>query len=176
MLYILLCITIYIIHTSYILGFPVGSDSKESACNAGDPVQSLGQEDPLEKGMATHSSTLDWRIPWTEEPSRLCTAFGVAELDTTEQLMHTCLTRLFMPPHCVQGSSLSGSAVGASLPPSSWAQEALHQGRFSLSPSWTASPALRQRALKSQRPGLTWMNSIPLVQVATWAMTFFRTP
>ena len=34
-------------------------------------VQSLGQEDPLEKGMATHSSILAWRIPWTEEPSRL---------------------------------------------------------------------------------------------------------
>ena len=31
-------------------------------------VQSLGQEDPLEKGMATHSSILVWRIPWTEEP------------------------------------------------------------------------------------------------------------
>ena len=34
-------------------------------------VQSLGQEDPLEKGMATHSSTLVWRIPWTEEPGGL---------------------------------------------------------------------------------------------------------
>ena len=34
-------------------------------------VQSLGQEDPLEKGMATHSSILVWRIPWTEEPDRL---------------------------------------------------------------------------------------------------------
>ena len=34
-------------------------------------VQSLGQEDPLEKGMATHSSILTWRIPWTEEPGRL---------------------------------------------------------------------------------------------------------
>ena len=34
-------------------------------------VQSLSQKDPLEKGMATHSSTLAWRIPWTEEPSRL---------------------------------------------------------------------------------------------------------
>ena len=33
-------------------------------------VQSLGQEDPLEKGMATHSSILSWRIPWTEEPGR----------------------------------------------------------------------------------------------------------
>ena len=34
-------------------------------------VPSLGQEDPLERGMATHSSILAWRIPWTEEPSRL---------------------------------------------------------------------------------------------------------
>ena len=34
-------------------------------------VQSLGQEDPLEKEMAAHSSTLAWKIPWTEEPSRL---------------------------------------------------------------------------------------------------------
>ena len=34
-------------------------------------VQSLGQEDPLEKSMATHSSILAWRIPWTEEPGGL---------------------------------------------------------------------------------------------------------
>ena len=34
-------------------------------------VRSLGQEDPLEKGMATHSSVLAWRIPWTEEPARI---------------------------------------------------------------------------------------------------------
>jgi len=34
-------------------------------------VQSLGQEDPLEKGMATHSSILAWKIPWTEEPEGL---------------------------------------------------------------------------------------------------------
>ena len=34
-------------------------------------VQSLGQEDPLEKAMATHSSTLAWKIPWTEKPDRL---------------------------------------------------------------------------------------------------------
>ena len=35
------------------------------------PAQSLGQEDPLEKEMVVHSSTLAWRIPWTEEPGRL---------------------------------------------------------------------------------------------------------
>ena len=51
--------------------FPGGSDGKASAYNAGDPVQSLGWEDPLEKEMANHSSTLAWRIPWMEEPVRL---------------------------------------------------------------------------------------------------------
>ena len=34
-------------------------------------IQSLGQVDPLQEGMATHSSILAWRIPWTEEPGRL---------------------------------------------------------------------------------------------------------
>ena len=48
-------------------------------------VQSLGWEDPLEKGMATHSSILAWRIPWTEEPGRL-QSMGLKELDMTERL------------------------------------------------------------------------------------------
>ena len=42
-------------------------------------VQSMGWEDPLEEGMATHSSILAWRIPWTEEPGGLQTVHGVAE-------------------------------------------------------------------------------------------------
>ena len=47
---------------------------KNLPANAGDireSVRSLGQEDPLEEGMATHSSILAWRIPWTVEPSKL---------------------------------------------------------------------------------------------------------
>ena len=52
-------------------GFPGGSDGKESTCNVGDRIQSLGGEDPLEEEMATHSSTLAWKTPWTEEPGRL---------------------------------------------------------------------------------------------------------
>ena len=51
--------------------FPGGSDGKESACNAGDPGQSLGGEDPLEMGIATHTNILAWRIPWTQEPGGL---------------------------------------------------------------------------------------------------------
>ena len=52
-------------------------------------VQSLGREDPLEKEMATHSSILAWRIPWTKEPGRL-QSMG-SQRDTTEWLTHlTC--------------------------------------------------------------------------------------
>ena len=43
-------------------------------------VQSLGREDPLEKGITTHSSILAWRIPWTEEPGRLHTVHGVEKI------------------------------------------------------------------------------------------------
>ena len=46
-------------------------------------VQSLGQEGTLEKEMATHSSILAWKIPWTEEPGRL-QSMSCKELDTTE--------------------------------------------------------------------------------------------
>ena len=48
-------------------------------------VQSLGQEDPLEKEMATHSSILAWGIPWTEEPGSY-SLWGHKELDTSERL------------------------------------------------------------------------------------------
>ena len=46
------------------------------------PVRFLGQEDPLEKDMATHSSILAWSIPWTEEPCRL-QSMGSQESDMT---------------------------------------------------------------------------------------------
>ena len=52
-------------------GFLRSSDSKDSACSAGDQVRSLGREDPLQKNMATHSTIRAWKIPWTEEPGGL---------------------------------------------------------------------------------------------------------
>ena len=45
-------------------------------------VRSMAQEDPMEKGKATHSSILDWRIPWTEESGGL-QSLGHKEVDTT---------------------------------------------------------------------------------------------
>ena len=55
-------------------------------------VRSLGQDDPLEKEMATHSSILAWRIPHTEEPGRL-QFMGSKESDTTERLRHSKQSR-----------------------------------------------------------------------------------
>ena len=53
------------------LGFPCGSDGKESACNAGDLGSIPGSGRSPGGGMAIHSSILAWRIPWTEEPGGL---------------------------------------------------------------------------------------------------------
>ena len=59
----------------YIHGeIPRWLSSKESSCSVGAPgtwVQSLGQDNPLEEGMATHSCILGWSIPWAEEPGGL---------------------------------------------------------------------------------------------------------
>ena len=65
--------TLVFIYTTIIPwdGFPGGSDGKTSVCNAGDPGSIPGLGRSLEKEMATHSSTLAWKIPWTEEHGML---------------------------------------------------------------------------------------------------------
>ena len=80
---------------------------KGSACNVGDPGSNLGWEDPLEKGMATHSSILVWRIPWTEEPGRLYSPWGYKESNTTERLTHA---------HVILIMGFPGRAVVKNLP------------------------------------------------------------
>jgi len=55
----------------FVRGFPGCSYSKESVAMQETQVPSLGWEDPLEKGIATHSSILAWRILWTEKPAGL---------------------------------------------------------------------------------------------------------
>ena len=64
-------ITGHNIYLLFILGFPGGSVVKNLPVKQEIWVQSLGQEDPLEKEMATHSSIFAWRIPWTGEAGRL---------------------------------------------------------------------------------------------------------
>ena len=67
-----------------IWGFPGGSDGKET-CLWDTQIQPLGQEDPLEKEMATHSSILAWEIPWTEVPGGP-QSMGCKESDMIEWL------------------------------------------------------------------------------------------
>ena len=73
------------------MGFPGGSGGKEPASQGRRHnetwAQSVGWEDPLEEDMATHSSILAWRIPWTVEPGRLQ---GHKESDMTQVTQHTC--------------------------------------------------------------------------------------
>ena len=73
-------------------------------------VQSLGQEDLLEKGMATHCSTLAWKISWMEEPGRL-QSLGLKESDTTERftffLSFFHLEKRETKKHVVQSWALS---------------------------------------------------------------------
>ena len=73
-------------------------------------VQSLGQEDPLEKEMATCSSTLVWEIPWTAEPGGLYGPWGHRESDTTE---HAHTYQSDAPPLMTPGRS--STCVGQSL-------------------------------------------------------------
>ena len=67
------------------MGSPGGSDGKECSCDAGDPLLIPGWEDPLEKGVATHSSILAWTIPWTELPG-WPQSTGLQSVGHTEQL------------------------------------------------------------------------------------------
>ena len=64
------------------MGFPGGSDNKESTCNVGDLGSIPGLGRAPGEGIATHSSILGWRIPWTEEPGRLHTVHGVTKIQT----------------------------------------------------------------------------------------------
>ena len=61
----------FFLRAFFTLGLPGGSVVKNSPAIAGDIGSIPGEEDPLEKEMATHSSILAWEIPWTEEPGRL---------------------------------------------------------------------------------------------------------
>ena len=65
--------------------FPGGSEVKNLPAKEGDSRSVLGQEDPLEEEMASHSSTLAWEIPWTEEPGGLQSMHEQSDLKTKQQ-------------------------------------------------------------------------------------------
>ena len=82
------------IYTHIHMGFPGGSDCKEFNYSVEDLGSVPGWEDPLEEGMATHSSILAWRIPM-DRGAWQAAVHGVAESDMTERLskahMHMCV-------------------------------------------------------------------------------------
>ena len=107
----------------FVEGLPWWLNSKDLLAAQETRVQSLGWEDPLEEGMATHSSILAWRIPWTEEPGGL--QFMESQRDITKATEYTCM------PVCWDDIKTSpdsrGLQVSLILPPSlesriSWPQ------------------------------------------------------
>ena len=91
------------------MGFPGGSVGKESTCSFW--VQSLGWEDPLEEGMATLSSIVAWRIPWTEEPGRLqCMGSQIwTQLKQLSRHAHTCSETSLITDPCSNSVLLNGA-------------------------------------------------------------------
>ena len=103
-------------------GLPYGSDNKESDCNAGDQGSIFAQEDRLQKGMATHSHILVWRIPWIEEPRGLSSrgSRGVRQDWTTDTFFFihpvhygVCLNVKCIPPtHIPSAEPTKSTSIG----------------------------------------------------------------
>ena len=87
----------------------------KASCTPHPWVRSLGGEDPLEKGMATHSSILAWRIPWTEEPVRLHSPWSCKESDRAEWLTHLHFLYPRIPKH-LSTSLHAGSTFRKQVP------------------------------------------------------------
>ena len=85
---ICICVCVCVCVCVYMWGFSGGMAVKNPPAMQETRVGPLGREDPLEEGMATHSSILAWRIPWTEEPGGLQAPQGCKELDMTEVTEH----------------------------------------------------------------------------------------
>ena len=84
-------------------------------------VQFLGQEDPLEKGKATPSSTLAWRIPWTEECGGLQFMGSQSQSGMTERLTHTCM-HAFIYAYTPRHAGYWFPDQGSNLCPLQWKQ------------------------------------------------------
>ena len=82
---------------SFVYCFPDGAVVKNSSAMVETQVRSLSQENPLEKEMTIHSSTLAWRIPWTEDPGGL-QSMGSQELDQIRSDQSLSHVRLFATP------------------------------------------------------------------------------
>ena len=139
------------------MGFPRGLAGKESACNTGDRLQSLGWEDPLEEGKATHSSILAWRIPLT----CMYSLWGHKESDKTERLslhftmifyffkIYLWLCWVFVAAHRL----LLAAGSGATPPRGAWAS---HCRGFSCCRAQALESRLCSCGIWTRLPGDMW--------------------
>ena len=81
---------VFYVTSLVVKNLPAMQETRVRSLDWDDPLE---RDDPLEKGMATHSSILAWRIPWTEEPGGLQSTEGHKESDTTGQLTLSYVTR-----------------------------------------------------------------------------------
>ena len=98
-------------------------------------ARSLGQEDPLEKEMATHSSILSWRTPWTEEP-------GKVQSLSLQSVGHHWATNTFTPSHAPPESRILPSLCQQELPQLLWAYRWCQSAMVSLQQQWGNSVRL----------------------------------
>ena len=111
-------------------GFPGGSVVKNLSAIQEIWVQFLGREDPLEEGMATHSSILAWRIPWTEEPGRL-QSMGLQRVGWDWVTKHTLMLHICLPWRLMTKDRSSTVSLWV------WAQSCREGARFGSLPTWS---------------------------------------
>ena len=128
-------------------------------------VRSLGREDPPEKEMATHSSTLAWRIPWREEP-------GGLQSMASQRVGHDWALSLHSPIMATV-NNLRGFPGGSAVKASAWnvgdPGSIPGSGRFTRGRKWQPTPILlpgeshgRLQSMGSQRVGHDWETSLTL--------------
>ena len=123
----------------YNMDFPGDSDGKASACNAGDPGLIPGLGRSLENEMATHSSILAWRIPWSEEPGRL-QFMGVAKSRTRLSYFTFTFFNSVQFSHSVVSDSLRPHESQHARPPCLSPIPGVHTNSCPL--SWWCHPAI----------------------------------
>ena len=131
-------------------------------------VWSLGQEETLEKEMATHSSTLAWEIPWTEEPGRY-SPWGCKELDTNERLLYFTLIWPSVEISCsVMSDYLQPHESKHSRPPCPSPTPRVHWN--SCPSSWWCHPAISSSVVpfSSCPQSLPASESFPMSQLYAW--------
>ena len=140
----LLCWRFYLSSGQNKWGFPGGASGKEPACQSWRQMQipSLGQEDPLEEGMATHSSILAWRIPWTEEPGGLQNMWSQRVKHDWIDLAQDKNTAKLMPPRpsCPQATQTGVVSMKSSKGNKGEAHSTLHSRRPQR--HWTQRPVV----------------------------------